>query len=136
MADVHLLLGNVSEDAYTCPTADGRAKSREAAAERIARTVCADGEMLTHEESLGLARWYAESQVRQVCDGLFQVLSRVGALGDASLLPVGVGAFIAVEAGRRLGLSVLDREGLRSSGGDALPAAAVAWLVAEETRGS
>jgi probable H4MPT-linked C1 transfer pathway protein len=135
MADVYVLLGDVSEEAYSCPTADGREKSCEDAADRLARTVCADGEMLTREEIVGLARWYAESQVRRVCDALSQVISRVDDVRDAPLVAVGVGAFIAAEAGRRLGLAAMHPEGLRESGGDALPAAAVAWLVAEGTRG-
>lgn len=46
MADVYLLLGYISSEGYTCVTPDGRAKSRQAAQERLARLICADGEML------------------------------------------------------------------------------------------
>ena len=41
-ADVHLILGHLAPEAYTCPTPDGRAASVECARERVARLVCAD----------------------------------------------------------------------------------------------
>ena len=45
-ADVHLILGHLAPEAYTCPTPDGRAASVECARERVARLVCADAEQL------------------------------------------------------------------------------------------
>jgi len=133
MADVYLLLGLLSPAAYTCPTADGREKDARAAAERLARTVCADAEMLSDAEIAGLARFFAERQLRRVSDGLLQVLSRSDDAGGAPLAPAGVGAFIAAEVGRRLGRPVLDPEELWEGGGDVLPAAAAAWLLAERS---
>ena len=44
--DVHVLLGSLAPADYTGPTPDGRAPTAEFAAERLARVVCADGEML------------------------------------------------------------------------------------------
>src|SRR5918992_3728320 len=40
-ADVHLILGHLAPDAYTCATPDGRPASVEFARERVARLVCA-----------------------------------------------------------------------------------------------
>src|SRR3954467_6828013 len=45
-ADVHLVLGHLPAEAYTCPTPDRRPASVEFARERVARLVCADGEQL------------------------------------------------------------------------------------------
>ena len=44
--DAHVLLGSLAPDDYTCPTPDGRPPTPEFAGERLARVVCADGEML------------------------------------------------------------------------------------------
>src|SRR3954467_1368652 len=45
-ADIHLVLGHLPAEAYTCPTPDRRPASVEFARERVARLVCADGEQL------------------------------------------------------------------------------------------
>ena len=45
-ADVHLVLGHIGPDAYTCPTPDGRPATVAAARERVARLVCSDVEQL------------------------------------------------------------------------------------------
>ncbi len=133
MADVYLLLGHLSPEAYTCPTADNRAKSREAARERLARLVCADGEMLNEQQLLKLAGYLFEKQLQQLTEALCQVLSR---LEDGCRMPLaaaGAGAFLAVEAGRRLGIDVLDlaREwGVEVTA--ALPAQAAAYLLARK----
>ncbi|MFH0916382.1 MAG: hydantoinase/oxoprolinase family protein [bacterium] len=131
MADVYLLLGRISPQSYTCATPDGRAKSPEAAAERLARLVCADDEMLSREEILKLAYFLSEKQLAHVSDGLLQVLSRLEGAYGMPLVPAGAGAFVAIEAGRRLGLEVLEPElpgGSLSSG--VLPAVAAACLLA------
>jgi probable H4MPT-linked C1 transfer pathway protein len=43
-ADVHLLLGHITPQEYTCETPDGTAPSLESSRRRIARLVCADPE--------------------------------------------------------------------------------------------
>src|SRR3954451_732701 len=45
-ADVHLVLGHLSPQAYDCPTPDGRPATVAFARERIARLVCSDVEQL------------------------------------------------------------------------------------------
>jgi hypothetical protein len=45
-APMHLWLGRIREQDYTCETPDGRGRTRADAAARIARMVCADLEML------------------------------------------------------------------------------------------
>ena len=74
MADVYLLLGYISSEGYTCVTPDGRAKSRQAAQERLARLICADGEMLNEEQVFKLARYLFEKQLQQLAEALCQVL--------------------------------------------------------------
>ncbi len=73
--------------------------------------------------------------MRQVADGLLQVLSR--GPDTPPLLPAGIGAFLAVQAGRRLGLEVLGAEPVwRGIAPAALPAGAAAALLARRLQGS
>lgn len=136
MADVYLILGFITAEAYTCPTPDGRARTPEVARERLARHVCADGEMLNEEQTFKLARFLHEKQLQQLTDALCQVLS---GLEDGYRMPLavaGAGAFLAEEAGRRLGLTILDP--VLEWGEEAvtaLPARAAAELLAERIAG-
>ena len=42
MADARMDIGQISPKGYSCDTADGAGKSREAKLRRLARSVCAD----------------------------------------------------------------------------------------------
>ena len=98
-----------------------------ACAERLARLVCADREMLSEREIIRIARYLVECQLRVVSEGLLQVVSR----GDeAAVAPAGVGAFLAAEVAGRLGLTVLPASSIWGDEGVALPAVAVAMLLA------
>ncbi len=136
MADAYLLLGRLSPREYTCPTPDGRAASPEAAGERLARLVCADGEMLTAQELRTIALYVFERQLHQITVGLLQVLSRLEGANDLPLVVAGAGSFLAVDVGRRLGLGVIEpAEMLPGMGSTALPAAAAALLLARRLEG-
>lgn len=102
--DIHLILGHISPDDYTCPTPDGRPVSLASARARLARLVCADTEMLSNEEIDALAAYIYLQQLRQIADGLSQVLDRLPLLRDFPMLALGSGAFLATESARRLGL--------------------------------
>jgi len=133
MADVYLWLGYISPESYTCPTADGRAKSRQASKERLARLVCADAEMLNKEQLFKLARYLFEKQLQQLIEALCQVLSRIDNGYQMPLAVAGAGAFLAAEAGTHLGITVLDLAkewGVKATA--ALPAQAAAYLLARK----
>jgi len=133
MADVYLVLGRLSEADYTIPTPDGRARTRRAAVERLARLVCADSELVSEEEIGTMALYLFERQVEQVTEGLAQVLAHFGRSDQVPLVAAGVGSFVAAEAGRRLGLGVIQAEELLGETvSRALPASAVARLLAKE----
>jgi probable H4MPT-linked C1 transfer pathway protein len=108
--DVHLVLGNISEEAYTTETADGRGKTRGEALARLARVVCADTEMLDEKEIEEIARYVYGRQVGQVVDGLKQVYSRVKSLVGAAVPVVVTGlgeTFLAGAAARRIGVGAV-----------------------------
>jgi probable H4MPT-linked C1 transfer pathway protein len=54
-ADANLLLGNISQEDYTCETADTSGKTKKDAARRLARVVCADTTELDSEDIMDIA---------------------------------------------------------------------------------
>jgi probable H4MPT-linked C1 transfer pathway protein len=108
MADVHLLLGHITAADYTSPTADGRGTTPDEAAERLARLVCADAEILAPAAIQAMAAYLFERQLAAIAEGLLQVLSAQDTPVRPPILAAGSGAFLVRELGRRLGMTVLD----------------------------
>ena len=126
-ADVHLILGHLAPEAYTCPTPDGRAASVEYARERVARLVCADVEQLGPGEVERIAAYLHAEQVRQIEVAARQVGTRFA--GAPPVVTLGVGAFLARAAAERLGRPVVEMP-WSAAQRDAAPAAALAELAA------
>jgi probable H4MPT-linked C1 transfer pathway protein len=68
--DVHLVLGNLPEDAADCATADGRPATLSNAHARLARMLCADGETSEEQERIRLARRALSQQVHLIRSAL------------------------------------------------------------------
>lgn len=75
--DIHLLLDHITEGDYTVETADGRGRTKKEAMARIARLVCADIDMLSQQEIIGIAYFIYERQIEQIAEGLRQVYDKV-----------------------------------------------------------
>jgi (4-(4-[2-(gamma-L-glutamylamino)ethyl]phenoxymethyl)furan-2-yl)methanamine synthase len=127
-ADVHLILGHIELDAYTCPTPDGRPATAELARERVARLVCADAEQLASEEIDTIAAFLHAEQVHQIEGAARRVSGGVGR--DSPVVPLGAGVFLAREAAGRLGRPVVELS-WSAAERDAAPATALAELLAE-----
>jgi probable H4MPT-linked C1 transfer pathway protein len=128
-ADVHLILGHLAAEAYTCPTPDGRPATVEHARERVARLVCADAEQLAAEEIDAIARFLADAQVERIAEALRRAGAR--SADTAPVVALGTGAFLAREAAGRLGREVADGlPGWREAGAEPGPAVALARLLA------
>ncbi|MBA3260567.1 MAG: hypothetical protein H0T68_14015 [Gemmatimonadales bacterium] len=130
MGDVYLWTGRLAPEDYTVVAPDGRPATREFAGERLARLVCADREMLTDEAIGGIARALTEAQIGTVAAAIARVYARHPGLGVAVV--TGSGDFIAAEAARRVGLVVVPLADRIGDAARTAPAAAVAWLLAEE----
>ncbi len=129
--DVHLLLGHLPPEQCRSPSADGRPVTPEFAAERLARVVCADTDMLNRQEVQAIAHYIAAEQVSQITEAIAQVISRGDVHGP--LVPVGVGTFLAQTVAARLDLDcVLPTRLWDSRAGNVAPAAAVALLLSEQ----
>jgi len=100
--DMHLILGNIRGEQYTCETADGKGVSRKEALTRLARLVCADTEMLTEEELVKIAQYIYKKQIQQIAKGLSQVYKHVKeevAAANVSIIVTGLGKdFLAYRA--------------------------------------
>jgi (4-(4-[2-(gamma-L-glutamylamino)ethyl]phenoxymethyl)furan-2-yl)methanamine synthase len=133
-ADVHLILGHVAPEAYTCPTPDGRAASVECARERVARLVCADAEQLEPAEVEAIAAYLHAEQVRQIEAAARLVSTRLGG-STTPVVPLGAGAFLARAVAERLGRPVSEMP-WSAAEREAGPAAALARLAATHLRAS
>lgn len=75
-ADIHLVLGNISEEDYSCHTPDGAGKSVEDCMRRIARVVCSDLDDLTSGDIKSLSEYIYLKQAGKVCEALQEVSQR------------------------------------------------------------
>ena len=127
IGDVHVWRGRLSSADYTCATPDGRPPTREFAGERLARTVCADREMLDDAALDAIAGALADAQVRTVAAALRRILERWPVITTAVV--AGLGDFIAVEAAEAVGLHTVRLADRLGASARTAPAAAVAWLL-------
>lgn len=139
-ADVHLLLGNISEQDYTTETADGRSRSVRDACARLARVICADDEMLTREEIYELARQTYDAQLQEICSGLEQVISDGGLSKETTpIVATGLGrTFLAERAAHLSGFrTVLDLGEVTGLGSSAkfAPAVGLSLMALTHTSG-
>jgi probable H4MPT-linked C1 transfer pathway protein len=136
--DVHLILGYLEPQDYTCPAPDNRPATIECARSRLSRLVCADTEMLSLPQIEEMARYIHRQQVLQIRESLQQVISRLSELRRHPVVVFGAGAFLGEEAAMGLGLKIqnLESEFSREESA-AVPCLAVAHLLAAQTeRGS
>ena len=128
-ADVQLVLGRLTEEAYDCPTPDGRPATVAFARERIARLVCADAEQLDADEIDAIAAYLGAEQVRQIEAAARRVQRPLPP--DAPVVAAGSGVWLAREAAARLGRAVADPPAAwGATGGEVAPAVALAMLLA------
>lgn len=134
MADVRRVLGELTEDVDQHETADGRGKSLEESLARLARGFGRDAEMRHLPAWRVAAAHIREEQLRSIHDGALHVLSRPG-LEITNVVAAGIGAPVAGEIARRLGLTCTDfgqmigaDEKCRLSATRYAPAVAVALL--------
>jgi probable H4MPT-linked C1 transfer pathway protein len=130
-ADVHLWLRDISELEYACDTPDGRGRSRPEVAARLARIACADCEMIDGDEITLIAEHIAAVQVRLIGHGIRQVMRKLGASRPRQAILAGQGTFLARAAAARAGLAVSLLSDEFGGAAEAVPAAAVAYLLDE-----
>ncbi|WP_119461638.1 hydantoinase/oxoprolinase family protein [Rhodospirillaceae bacterium SYSU D60014] len=137
-ADIHRLTGALPEDADQLPTADGRGKSTEDSARRLARMLGRDLETADRTAWRRLARHLADRQHVMLQAAVDRILSRGIIADDAPVIGAGVGRFLLPELARRLARPYTDFADLltgdstvREWAARCAPATAVAALAAQ-----
>jgi len=133
--DVHLVLGHLTPQEYTCATPDGRPATVEFSRNRIARLVCADSELLCPADIDEMARHIFAQQVRHICCGIEQVISRVPRLRTRPVVIQGTGWFLGSAAAASMGLEMKEISSGPGKSGMA-PCVAAALLLEEHLKGS
>ncbi|MEZ5336204.1 MAG: hydantoinase/oxoprolinase family protein [Methanolobus sp.] len=129
-ADAYLLLGDITEELYTCETADGAGKSRTEAMRRLARVVCADLSEISADEIYNIAEQVKEKQISLLAEAISVVAEKNGL---NKIVSAGLGEFMIKEAAKRLDfecISVADRWGADIS--KVFPAYAAAKILEDE----
>ena len=75
-ADIHTVLGNITEEDYSCSTPDGAGKSKEECMRRISRVICGDMDMLSESDVEAIAKYIYDKQVEKVAEALLEVSKR------------------------------------------------------------
>ncbi|MCP8307125.1 MAG: H4MPT-linked C1 transfer pathway protein [archaeon] len=135
--DVHLILGNISQDEYTSETADKRGKTRKEALSRLVRVVCADTDMLKEDEIVSIANYVYRKQLDKISDGVIQVYSsiRASVKDKLSLVLTGIGRnFLGRKSSEKLRFeSIIDlAQIIGKDASIATPSLAVALMLAYE----
>lgn len=134
MADVYRVLGNLPTQVDLHPSADGREKTAEASAARLARMVGDDLDVHSRPALLALAGHYAALQAQRLREAIGRVEGH-GARAGVPLVGAGVGCFVLEQLAASLGrpwrsfgeaLGVPPH--LQASASDHAPAAALAAL--------
>jgi (4-(4-[2-(gamma-L-glutamylamino)ethyl]phenoxymethyl)furan-2-yl)methanamine synthase len=129
IGDAHLWLGRLVPEDYTCRAPDGRPATREYAGERLARTVCADRDMLDDSAIDDIAVALTRAQVRAIVEALEGIRKRWPGISQAVV--TGLGDFIAAEAARAVGLRVVSLADQLGDAARTAPAVAVASLLGQ-----
>lgn len=102
-ADVYRLTGELPQDADLGATADGRGKSLEESARRLARMIGCDADVDAPLAAwTALAEYVAELQLRRIHDACGHALSDHAIGAGAPLVGAGAGSFVVRKAAQRL----------------------------------
>ena len=109
-ADIHTVLGNITEEDYSCSTPDGAGKSKEDCMRRISRVICGDMDMLSQFDIEKIATYIYRKQVQKVAEVLLEVSKRENL---TKVVTTGLGMDI-------IGARAAEVAGIESTGMDAL----------------
>ena len=75
-ADIQMILGNITEEDYSCDTMDGSGKSVNECMGRVSRVVCGDMDVLNPTEIETIAEYIYRIQVSKISEALLEVSKR------------------------------------------------------------
>lgn len=114
-ADVHVINGDIPEDAEDCDTADNRPLTRHYSLNRLAHQLCCDSTDLSEAQLTGIAAYVGEQQLQQIQTAIENRLTAVRKKCDVPkdepvrILISGSGSWLAERA-----FSQMDSQGIHS----------------------
>lgn len=105
-ADIHNILGHISEAEYTCNTPDGKDKDVQSSKIRLAHLVCGDIETINDDNLILIAEYLYHKQIQEVEDALSQVISKTG-INNIILSDIGNGS-VCKKAAENLGCEIFN----------------------------
>ncbi|MGH8549630.1 MAG: hydantoinase/oxoprolinase family protein [Methylococcales bacterium] len=139
-ADVYRLTRELPEDYDQWPAADGAEKSPEASARRLARMIGRDLKSAPLASWTRLAGLCREYQLREIQNALMLQLSRPDSGHPSVIVGAGIGRFLAVDLGARIGLgyrdfaSFVEHHAALPGVAECAPAVSLALLLAGQLR--
>jgi hypothetical protein len=128
-ADVFRILGDVSEDDYTCETPDGKGKSVEESMVRLARTICCDLDELGVDKAVKLANAAKRAMVDEVARAVEEKFERFSL---EKVIGCGVGEFLIEEACKKADVEFIGLSDVYGDYSRLFPAYAMLKLVENE----
>ena len=107
-ADIQMILGNITEEEYSCDTMDGSGKSVEDCMRRLSRVVCGDMDVLNQHNIMTMAMYIYSEQVSKISKALLEVSNRNNI---SKVITTGLGMDI-------LGAKACEQAGLEYTGMD------------------
>lgn len=103
-ADAYMLLGDITQELYTCETADGAGRSEMDCMRRLARVVCADLEEISPEDVRSIASQVKEKQISILSEAIHEVARKNGL---RRIVSAGLGEFMIKKAAEDLELECI-----------------------------
>lgn len=107
-ADIYRMTGELPDDADQTPTSDGRTKSRDNSARRLARMLGKDFELEQFNDWLKVAQWLSQQQMSRIQQAIERVLSNARLPTTAPIVGAGVGSFLVKRVASRLNRAYFD----------------------------
>jgi len=108
IGDAHLYLGDIKPKDYTCPTPDGRGKTRAAAGARLARLVLSDVKTLKKKGVNSIATQIIRAQEQIIAFGIKRIIHNHG-LNIAPAIVIGPGRIYLKQIKKRLDINPFPR---------------------------
>jgi len=134
--DAYLALDDLPQQPGKANTADGRAATKSAARDRLARSICADRELFDEQDAYAMARSVEQAQFALLARAARAILARSPAPPETAIVS-GSGEFLARRLARSLTsvtnvISLSERIGVEAS--RCAPAHALAVLARESSQ--
>lgn len=125
MADVYRLTGELPFDVDQGSTADGRGKTTEESAARLARMIGRNLGDVPMQDWQAMARDLRASQMRALVDATMRVTANTSLPNDAPVIVAGAGAFLARAVAEAIGRKYVEFEGVLGGAAGSVPGASL-----------